>query len=399
MDNITHTAIGALFTEVVYHSIKKKPKDSLKFRRNLHILSAFSSNFPDFDLLLQLVDSSWLGYIINHRGYTHTILGAFIEFLFIFLLFKFIFKKSLPVKALSPIILVILFGVFSHICLDFMNSYGVHPFWPINNEWFYGDLLYITEPFLLIIISTSLFHIIKTGYFKYFFLGFSLFLPSIFTFISLSSWINTFFVFLFSIVLFFYLKNKTPLRVCKEGLIFFLLVICIFALQSTYTKTNLKFFLSKVATGYKLLDIKTSPFPSNFMCWHFLGTFINKSEYRVYSGVYSPSKFFLKSCPSLKNNNGVPPNLKLEDTNHIKYHGLYTQPTQILKNTYSLNCKTIAWFTFARVPFFFEKTLHDLRYSTKSKKGLAHLNLNTEQDCPIIPSSWTPPRKDILFSN
>ncbi len=399
MDNITHTAIGGLFTEAVYQTIRKKSGDNPKLRRNLHILSAFSSNFPDFDLLLQLVDSSSLGYLINHRGYTHTVLGVLIEFLFIFLIFKFIFKKSFSLKTLPSITLVISFGLLSHIGLDFMNSYGVHPFWPINNEWFYGDALYIIEPLLWITVATSLFHIIKRGYFKYFFLGFSLFSPLIFSVIGFSSWINTFFVSLFSIFLFFYLKNKTLLRIAKEGLIFSLLIICIFALQSTHTKTNLKLSLSKLAKGYKLIDIKTSPLPSNFMCWRFLGTFINKSQYRVYSGVYSPLKFFLKSCPLLKSRDGVLPNLKLKNTDHIKYNGLYTQPIQTLKNAYSLNCKTAAWFTYARVPFFFKKTLHDLRYSIRSKKGFAHLNLSAKEDCPILSSPWTPPRKDVLFSN
>ena len=32
--------------------------------------------------------------------------------------------------------------------LDFTNSYGVHPFWPVDNRWYYGDAVFIVEPLL-----------------------------------------------------------------------------------------------------------------------------------------------------------------------------------------------------------------------------------------------------------
>ncbi|MGH1467531.1 MAG: metal-dependent hydrolase [Bdellovibrionales bacterium] len=402
MDNITHTAAGALFTEALYQTVRKKHGDKPKLRRNLHILSVFASNFPDFDLLLQLVDSSLLGYMTNHRGHTHTLLGLAAEFLFVltasFLISKFLFKSPFSKENLKYITPVLAFGLISHVSLDFMNAYGVHPFWPVNNKWLYGDFLYIIEPLLWITMSTAFFHIIKSGYFRYIFLGFSISSPLIFTSLGFSSWVNTTLVLLFSLVLFFHLKGKTPLRVAKEGLTFLVSIICIFALQSTYAKSNLKTSLAKVTDGYKLIDIETSPFPSNFMCWHFLGVFTDNTEYRVYSGTYSPSKLFSKSCPSWKGSKGVPPTItKLEDTDHIKFDGLYTQPLKTLKDVYSLNCKTKAWFTYARIPFFFENTLHDLRYSIKSKESFARLDLDSEQECLVIPSPWTPPREDILF--
>ena len=35
-----------------------------------------------------------------------------------------------------------------HIGMDFTNNYGVHPFWPLSNRWFYGDAVFIAEPLL-----------------------------------------------------------------------------------------------------------------------------------------------------------------------------------------------------------------------------------------------------------
>ncbi len=31
-------------------------------------------------------------------------------------------------------------GVLLHLGMDALNSYGVHPYWPLNNRWMYGDL-------------------------------------------------------------------------------------------------------------------------------------------------------------------------------------------------------------------------------------------------------------------
>lgn len=30
--------------------------------------------------------------------------------------------------------------------MDSLNSYGVHPYWPVRNRWFCGDAVYIVEP-------------------------------------------------------------------------------------------------------------------------------------------------------------------------------------------------------------------------------------------------------------
>jgi inner membrane protein len=35
-----------------------------------------------------------------------------------------------------------------HIGMDFTNNYGVHPFWPLVDRWFYGDAVFIAEPLL-----------------------------------------------------------------------------------------------------------------------------------------------------------------------------------------------------------------------------------------------------------
>src|SRR5262249_11435316 len=54
-------------------------------------------------------------------------------------------------------VLLILFGLFSHIGLDSLNSYGVHPFWPVDNHWYYGDSVFIAEPWFWLTLSPVLY--------------------------------------------------------------------------------------------------------------------------------------------------------------------------------------------------------------------------------------------------
>src|SRR5690606_35091158 len=45
--------------------------------------------------------------------------------------------------------LLVVAGPILHLLLDATNNYGVHPFWPFDARWFYGDGVFIIEPYLL----------------------------------------------------------------------------------------------------------------------------------------------------------------------------------------------------------------------------------------------------------
>ena len=51
--------------------------------------------------------------------------------------------------------LLIAIALASHLALDSLNSYGVHPFYPIDNAWYFGDSLFILEPSLWLILGVA----------------------------------------------------------------------------------------------------------------------------------------------------------------------------------------------------------------------------------------------------
>jgi inner membrane protein len=44
-------------------------------------------------------------------------------------------------------------GVLAHVFMDFLNSYGVRLLMPFSERWFYGDALYIIDPWLYLALG------------------------------------------------------------------------------------------------------------------------------------------------------------------------------------------------------------------------------------------------------
>ena len=43
----------------------------------------------------------------------------------------------------------------SHVPLDALNSYGVHPFYPVDSSWYFGDAVFIFEPGFWIVLGLA----------------------------------------------------------------------------------------------------------------------------------------------------------------------------------------------------------------------------------------------------
>ena len=57
-----------------------------------------------------------------------------------------------PAKA-GPLFLLALVGTLSHPFLDWLNTYGVRLLMPFSARWFYGDALFIVDPFLWMVLG------------------------------------------------------------------------------------------------------------------------------------------------------------------------------------------------------------------------------------------------------
>jgi inner membrane protein len=137
-----------------------------RFRRAAVALGIVAAEFPDADLVYAgpMVAMGKLGYLLHHRGHTHTVVWALVSAVVLWAITRWWWQRGLTGReradASSAIVSRVggrallglaVAGTLSHLLLDFSNSYGVHPFWPFDNRWVYGDAVFIVEPWLMVV--------------------------------------------------------------------------------------------------------------------------------------------------------------------------------------------------------------------------------------------------------
>lgn len=157
---MTHSLAGLLLAEA---AVQARPAGRhpppLAFRSGAAAAAVVAANLPDADLLYTAFAADRFAYVLHHRGHTHTlpvaVLGGVLAW--------GVTRALLSRRAADPsggtassaarpewrwLLGLLLVAVLSHLALDSTNSYGVHPFWPLDDRWYYGDALFIIEPWL-----------------------------------------------------------------------------------------------------------------------------------------------------------------------------------------------------------------------------------------------------------
>jgi inner membrane protein len=151
MDNLAHTLVGLAVAKAGLE--RKSP-----YATTVCVLAA---NAPDADILAS-VKGRWF-YLENHRGITHSIVGVLALAVLIPLLFYVVEKliarrRDRPPRIrLRGLLLASLVASATHPLLDWTNNYGVRPFLPWSGKWYYGDLVFIVDPWLWLVLGGAVF--------------------------------------------------------------------------------------------------------------------------------------------------------------------------------------------------------------------------------------------------
>src|SRR5438128_1641851 len=95
----------------------------------------------------------------NHRGLTHSIVGTFVLCMLIPTVFwlggRLIArprdrKSSIRYRGL---LLASLIAAATHPLMDWTNNYGIRLMLPWSSKWFYGDLMFIIDPYFWLIVG------------------------------------------------------------------------------------------------------------------------------------------------------------------------------------------------------------------------------------------------------
>lgn len=151
MDNLTHSLVG-------FAAAKAGLERLSPYATPLCVVAA---NAPDGDLITALAGSST--YLREHRGVSHSIIGvlalAIVLALATYAVASLIARwRRQPNRArLGGLLLVSLIVSATHPLLDWTNNYGVRPLLPWNSQWYYGDLVFIIDPWLWLSLGGACF--------------------------------------------------------------------------------------------------------------------------------------------------------------------------------------------------------------------------------------------------
>lgn len=156
MDPVAHTLFGATLAEA---GLKKKTA----LATGTLIIGA---NLPDIDAIAMFWGNDYA--LLIRRGWTHGVVAMFILPLLLtgcmVLYDQFQKKWSIGTDRdilekkkvnLIPLLMISYLAVLSHPLLDWLNTYGVRLLMPFSGQWFYGDILFIIDPWLWLIMAAA----------------------------------------------------------------------------------------------------------------------------------------------------------------------------------------------------------------------------------------------------
>jgi len=152
MDNLTHSLVGLTAAKAGLERLSP----------GAGALCILAANSPDCDVAILLFGDRWT-YLHHHRGITHAIVGVAFLALFLPLMFYGVdrlwswFRGRPPQTKFRGLLLVSVLVTATHPLLDWTNNYGIRLFLPWSAKWSYGDIVYIIDPYLWLLLGGTCF--------------------------------------------------------------------------------------------------------------------------------------------------------------------------------------------------------------------------------------------------
>ena len=406
MDNVTHALTGCLLAAGAVSVLERRGTVlTTSFRRAAVAVGIIAAELPDADLLYAgpMLGMGKLGYLLHHRGHTHTVAFALLSAVMLWLAVLALRKPLRTAPFNGALLLLAIAGTLSHLALDFTNNYGIHPFWPVVNTWYYGDAVFIIEPWFWIltipVLWTRYRGVVARGL-----LG--LLLASILA----AAWgiglvqREVALVLTVATVLWWVAVRRIAAR---------RLVAWAFAL---WLFVETAFFSASASAGQVVRNAVSdstfraaalTPFVGNPLCFNALVVETEAGEYRVSSAVVAAFGRVrpVSACGNAGatiSRGGVPGDQRStrSSTAVIRWNGEWRAPLSELSTAVQGNCEVAAAMQFIRIPAWRalpDSTFQvgDVRFGALS--GFAAITATAPQtSCPRFLPGWDAPRADIL---
>lgn len=154
VDNVCHTLAGLAVAQA-------------GFQRRTALATAtaaIAANLPDIDVLVFATDVPSVAF---RRGITHGVPAQLLLPVACAAAMWVIGRRrasvSGPPARFGWLLSLSYIGIFTHVFLDFLNTYGIRLLSPWSQRWFYGDAVFIVDPWLWLILGAGAFMARRRG--------------------------------------------------------------------------------------------------------------------------------------------------------------------------------------------------------------------------------------------
>lgn len=405
MDNLSHSLVGVAIAELAV--ARKSRLDGFvpaSLRRWAFFLAVVGSNAGDLDILVRSLTAGKLGYLLHHRGHTHTLVAAPViaAALVGLALVARRFRAHLwTARDGRWLLAVTSVATLMHLAFDYLNSYGVHVLWPLDNRWSYGDTLFIVEPTFWLALAVPLGFAART-------LGGRAALRVVQVLALGLIWFSGFVPMplaagatLATVALYAVARRVVPERQGLLATAALGLVIGLFYASSGLVRARLVEAYARAFPQGRLADVILTPMPANPMCWLAIhvasegeSMVLRQAQVALWGELLPVTR-----CPD-PGPPGIAPltTVRAGDSVDLRWRGEYTMAKADLRAAAS-RCDVAAFLRFARAPFAHAGlgVFGDLRFDRDGGGGFAEIHISdAAAPCPERVPPWVPPRSDML---
>jgi len=407
LDNVTHTLIGALLGESAARLTPAPASDRESAVRRTMFLSMMvvGSNLPDLDVLYSFGSGDKLAYLLEHRGHTHTVVGALFAAAAMLVVGALVLRvKGFSLSRRDRVTLVALatLAPLLHVAMDSLNTYGVHPWWPIDNRWFYGDSVFIVEP-LFWACAASLAFLLRSYVGRGFVVLALLAAPYLAFTTGLVAPGSIALFCILAIAMLALGRFAAPKLALGVAIVACVSITAMFALAGRQAATRVDLYAASRLPTWTTLDRVLAPLPMNPLCWEVILVQSMGDRYALRRALVTLVSTTWLRCPDrgLDRETTAPliP-VAAPDVPGLRWYGEMVDSRDALRRLDATSCQAAAFLRFARAPWSSERAgerlIGDLRYDREPELGFAELDLDRASRCPRYVPPWVPPRSDVL---
>ena len=392
MDNITHSLVGVALADLAMG----RPA---KAQRPIFVgAGIIAANLPDIDLAYSGITASPLGYLLHHRGHTHTVAGLLVLALVLVLAYRFLPSvRKMGVLGRLRFWLLIAIALASHLALDSLNSYGVHPFYPFDNTWYFGDAVFILEPWLWLVFGVAAAWNGRSGVARL-----AVAVPMLILLVTTAS---TGAIPLESAAAlavgggafaWFAHRLSPPMR-SAAALVVCVAFACGLLATSRLARAAAVDALRGELTG-NVVDVILTPNPSSPLCWAAIVIELREThgEYLLWRGTLSLSPAWKRPTTCASQRFVGAREIRIVGDGRFALRDNRRQSLTELRGLADRDCRVGAWLRFGRAPVIERGSIYDLRFAERLGQNFSHMRLSPREPCPDHVPDWGLPRADLL---